>query len=512
MVWIRARAGLRDALSGSIVPMVGTQVGSYRVVSKIGEGGMGSVYVAEHLLLKRKVAVKVLLKDLTSDASIKRRFMNEARATSQIVHPGIVRIWDFGEHTDGTTYILMELLEGETLRDRIARKGRFPLDQALALVKQIAGALGAAHAQRVVHRDLKPENIFLVAEPSAPFGIQPKILDFGIAKILDPGVDAPQTRAGSIIGTPLYMSPEQCLATPGIDHRADLYALGGIFHLLLCGRPPFDKSNFGDLLAAHLHQPPPRPSETVKELPPWIDEVVLRLLAKVREERFQSTEELLDALIAGRETRRIAPDEATVIGSAAATAAQLAALTPAGGSKFPPVPKGVTMTPTPPPLTTPPPNSATTIDPATPPPSSGPTPRPVSDGEDMSATRAHSAEALAIPQPHKSRASIPILLAGAFVITIVLGLGGFYFLSRARHAEEAQATVAHFFIDSDPQGADVYRDGASVCVTPCRLEEKLHAGEAHWVVAKRGFSEEPLTLPADRDGHARVTLHPDKTQ
>src|SRR6478672_9445797 len=125
--------------------MVGTQLGSYRVVTKLGEGGMGAVYIAEHVLLKRKVAVKVLLKELTSDVSIKRRFMNEARATSQIVHPGIVRIWDFGEHTDGTSYILMELLEGETLRDRIAKRGRYQLDQALALIKQISEALGAAH-------------------------------------------------------------------------------------------------------------------------------------------------------------------------------------------------------------------------------------------------------------------------------------------------------------------------------------------------------------------------------
>jgi eukaryotic-like serine/threonine-protein kinase len=493
--------------------MLGTQLGGYRVLSKLGEGGMGSVYVAEHLLLKRKVAVKVLLKELTNDASITRRFMNEARATSQIVHPGIVRIWDFGTHTDGTAYILMELLEGETLRERIVKRGRLPLDQALAMVRQIAEALGAAHAQRVVHRDLKPENIFLVADPAAPFGLQPKILDFGIAKILDPSVDAPQTRAGSIIGTPLYMSPEQCLATPGIDHRADLYALGGIFYLLLCGRPPFDKSNFGDLLAAHLHEPPPRPSAKVSTLPPWIDEVVLRLLAKVREERFQSTEEFLDALVAGRESRRLAPEAPTVIGSAAATAAQLAALAPPGAASTP-TPRGGGLTPTPPPLTTPAPGAAaTTVDPATPPPSSGATPRPASDGGDLSATRAHSAEALAIPQPHKSRASIPFLLAGAFACTIVLGLGGFYLVSRAHRAnEEAQPTVAHFFIDSEPQGADVYRDGASVCVTPCRLEEKPHPGEQQWVVAKQGYSEEQLTLPADRDGHARVTLRADKTQ
>jgi serine/threonine protein kinase len=317
--------------------MVGTQLGSYRVLSKLGEGGMGAVYVAEHLLLKRKVAVKVLLKELTSDASIKRRFMNEARATSQIVHPGIVRMWDFGEHSDGTTYILMELLEGETLRERIAKRGRLSVDHALALVKQIAEALGAAHAHRIVHRDLKPENIFLVADPAAPFGIQPKILDFGIAKILDPSMDAPQTRAGSIIGTPMYMSPEQCMAAPEIDHRADLYALGAIFFLLLCGRPPFDKGTFADLMAAHLHQPPPRPSSMVPTLPPWIDDLVLRLLAKAREQRVQSIEEFLDALQAGRESRRVSSEAATVIGTASATAAQLAHLTPPRGAKAPPV-------------------------------------------------------------------------------------------------------------------------------------------------------------------------------
>ncbi len=490
------------------IRMVGTQLGSYRVLSKLGEGGMGSVYVAEHLLLKRKVAVKVLLKELTSDASITRRFMNEARATSQIVHPGIVRIWDFGEHTDGTTYILMELLEGETLRERISKRGRFPVDQALALARALAEALGAAHAQRVVHRDLKPENIFLVADAAAPFGLQPKILDFGIAKILDPSVDAPQTRAGSIIGTPLYMSPEQCLATPGIDHRADLYALGGIFYLLLTGRPPFEKSNFGDLLAAHLNQPPPRPSTLVPSLPTWIDDVVVRLLAKVREERFQSTEELLDALLAGRESRRIAPDEATVITTAAATAAQLAALAPPAAST--PAPRRGGLTPTPPPLITPPPGSATTVDPATPPPSSGATPAPTYVGDDVSATRAHSAEELAIPQPHKSRTSVPILLAGAFAVTIVLGLGGFYLLSHARRASDEPA-AAHFVIESDPEGAHVDRDGASVCVTPCRLEDKARAGEQRWVVAKEGFGEVQLALPADRDGHARVTLHPSKT-
>jgi len=419
-----------------------------------------------------------------------------------------VRIWDCGEHSDGTSYILMELLEGETLRERIAKRGRYQLDQALALIKQIAEALGAAHAHRIVHRDLKPENIFLVADPAAPFGVQPKILDFGIAKILDPGIDAPQTRAGSIIGTPLYMSPEQCMAAPEIDHRADLYALGGIFYLLLCGRPPFAKGHFADLLSAHLNQPPPRPSATVPTLPPWVDEIVLKLLAKQREERFQSTEEFVEALLAARESRRVSSEAPTMIGTAASTAAQLAALTPARGTPAP-TPRGGGLTPTPPPLITPAPgDAATTIDPATPPPSA--TPAPTSGGDDLSRTRAHSAEELAMPQPHKSGASIPVLLAGAFIGTIALGLGGFYLFSRAHRRDEAPPAAVHFFIDSDPSSAEVYVDGKQVCVTPCSLDEKPHAGEQHWVVAKEGYSEESLALPADRDGHGRVTLKADK--
>jgi len=489
--------------------MLGTQIGSYRVVSKIGEGGMGSVWVAEHELLKRKVAVKVLLKELTSDASIKRRFMNEARATSQIVHPGIVRIWDFGEHTDGTAYMLMELLEGETLRERIARRGRYDLDHALALLRQIAEALGAAHAQKVVHRDLKPENIFLVADAAAPFGVQPKILDFGIAKLLDPSMDAPQTRAGSIIGTPLYMSPEQCMARPDIDHRADLYSLGGILFLLLCGRPPFGKGDFGQMLNAHVNEPPPRPSSVVPSLPPWIDEVVLRLLAKEREQRFQSTDELLDAIRAGQQSRRIAPEAPTVISSNAGAAAHV---TPPHGAKAPPLHGAALMTPTPPPLVTPPPEaSATTVDPNTPPPG-GATPAPTSAGDDLSRTRAHSAEELAMPQLQRSKASIPILLAAAFIGTIVLGLGGFFLVMRAHRGEEGPPAGVHIFIDSSPQGADVYDDGKSICVTPCSLDEKPHAGEHHWVVAKPGYNEVQLMLPADHDGHARVTLERDKSQ
>jgi serine/threonine protein kinase len=533
--------------------MLGTDIGSYRVLSKIGEGGMGSVYVAQHQLLGRKAAIKVLLKELSTDPSIVQRFINEARATSQIVHPGVVRIYDFGQLPDGSTYMLMELLQGETLRERVKRRGKVPLDQALALVRQIAEALGAAHQHRVVHRDLKPENIFIVADTTVPLGVQAKILDFGIAKLLDPSVGAPQTRAGSIIGTPQYMSPEQCRAAPNIDHRADLYACGGIFFFLLCARPPFTAANVGELLAAHINTPPTAPSSLVAGIPPWVDAVVLRLLAKKPEERFQSTAELLAALDAGMavpaSAHPAASDEATVIGTHAA--AQLALLKPppavltpppARGHATPtppplvtPTPSGRTpsgLTPSKPPLLTPPPPSLTPPQPPlvtpTPPPlvtppggttaPTPPTPAPLGDtpdARDGSATLARTAMEIPslIPQPHRSGVSTPVLLGGAFVLTIVVGLGGFYLLARHRAPPPEEAprpTTVTFTLDSDPAGAEVYSDGVQVCVTPCRLERPPRPGQVTWTVAKEGYDEQPLTLATDRDGQGRVTLRPQK--
>src|SRR5712691_8581618 len=144
--------------------MVGQEIGSYTLTSKIGEGGMGVVYVAEHKMLRRKAAVKLLLKELTEDENIVKRFINEAKATSQIEHPGIVRIYDFGKMPDGTTYIVMEFLDGETLLARVRKERRLPVAKAVSIVRQMADALSAAHALQVVHRDLKPENVFLIKD------------------------------------------------------------------------------------------------------------------------------------------------------------------------------------------------------------------------------------------------------------------------------------------------------------------------------------------------------------
>ncbi len=276
--------------------MIGETLSGYRVVEQIGDGGMGIVYAAEHTLIGKRAAVKVLLPEFTQDQAIVRRFFNEAKAASRVHHPGIVEIYDFGHHNDGSAFIIMELLRGETLSQRL-RRG--PLDPVAAtrIITHIAGALGAAHSAGIVHRDLKPDNIFLVPDSDIAGGERAKVLDFGIAKLLgDRSADDLKTRTGAVMGTPRYMSPEQCKGAGEVDHRADLYSLGCIAYHMLSGRPPFIERGVGDLLVAHMMRPPAPLSSLVPNLPPTLDAAVMCLLAKPPEHRFATAEALLAAL------------------------------------------------------------------------------------------------------------------------------------------------------------------------------------------------------------------------
>jgi len=264
--------------------MVGSTLGSYTIVERIGAGGMGEVYLAKHRRIERQAAIKLLLPALSRDPDIVNRFFNEARATSLITHPGIVQIFDCDVFED-RAYIVMEYLQGANLSDALARRGPFDLGLAAWIIGQLAGALAAAHAKGIVHRDLKPENVFLAQDPMRPGTTVVKILDFGIAKLSDRSSPASHTRTGSILGTPTYMSPEQCRGISSVDHRADIYALGGILFELLTGRPPFVKDAPGDLLIAHVSEPPPWPSSLARAVPPEMDRLVLRMLAKSPEDR-----------------------------------------------------------------------------------------------------------------------------------------------------------------------------------------------------------------------------------
>jgi serine/threonine protein kinase len=272
--------------------MLDVRVGSYRITEHLARGGMGEVYLARHEIMDREAAVKLLHPELTDKRDVVDRFLNEARAAASIRHPGIVEIFDVG-HVDGRAYIVMEYLRGELLASRLART-RIDLDKALLLTRQIAGALGAAHACGIIHRDLKPENIFIVPDPDVVGGERTKILDFGIAKLLE-SQGVVHTVQGAMFGTPTYMAPEQCQDAAQVDRRADLYSLGCIMYELLTGAPPFGRGGM-ELVAAHLRDQPPPLRVRAPRVSPALESIVMGLLAKDPDERFQTCEALIRAL------------------------------------------------------------------------------------------------------------------------------------------------------------------------------------------------------------------------
>ena len=266
--------------------------GRYRVESVLGEGGMGVVYLVTHAALGKRMALKVLHGDGARDETTVARFVQEAQASSAIGHPNIVDVIDFGRLADGAAYFVMELLEGESLTDRVKR-GAIPLEQTISIAEQIASALAAAHARGIVHRDLKPDNVQLVRRGAEEVV---KVLDFGIAKV--GGASSKLTKTGMIFGTPHYMSPEQA-AGQSVDARADVYALGVILFEMATGTVPFDGDTFMGILSKHMFEPPPRPTNVLASTHP-LEPVILRALAKKPEDRYPS----MDALLADLRTVR----------------------------------------------------------------------------------------------------------------------------------------------------------------------------------------------------------------
>jgi serine/threonine-protein kinase len=258
--------------------LVGEILGSYRIISQLGAGAMGEVYLAEHRHLKRKAALKLLARSLVGRPELLERFFMEARATSAIAHPGIVQIFDCEVDAEGRPYIVMEYLSGETLAAHLARTGPFPPVTAARLAQAMASALGAAHAKGIVHRDFKPENVFVDVDASESV----KLVDFGIAKLAGElrAEQVHQTLTGSLMGTPLYMSPEQCRDSGKIDFRTDLYSLGCVLFEMLTGQPPFAHEALGDLLVAHLTQLPRDVRALNPAVPPLLAELCASLLQK----------------------------------------------------------------------------------------------------------------------------------------------------------------------------------------------------------------------------------------
>jgi serine/threonine protein kinase len=268
----------------------------YRIDERISEGGMGTVYRATHVLMDKRVAIKVLHPSLAADDKIVARFSREARAASRISHPHALNVTDFGESEAGVVFLVMEYLDGKTLKEVIQADGPMPLPRVVEIINQVAGALDSAHKEGVVHRDLKSDNIMLIEAPNGSDWA--KVLDFGIAKIKEPvgGTDPALTAPNLIIGTPQYMSPEQCSQASEIDSRSDIYSLGIIIYEMLTGHVPFTGDSPTAIMMKQLQEPPPSVMEERDDLPPQVGMVITSALAKRPEDRFQSAGELSEAL------------------------------------------------------------------------------------------------------------------------------------------------------------------------------------------------------------------------
>jgi serine/threonine-protein kinase len=442
---------------------------------------MGVVYAAEHLLLGRRAAIKFLHPEVTSHPQMVERFFTEARAASAIKHPGIVEVYDFGYH-EGVAFLVMEHLQGESLLERLRRHRRLPLTEAIPIAIQIASALDAAHAAGVIHRDLKPDNVFLVQttgtdltrSSDALSSERVCILDFGVAKLLrgDGGWSATATATDVVVGTPTFMSPEQCRGGGQVDGRSDLYSLGCILYGMLCGRPPFIGEGGGDVLAQQILVPPQPPSVFAIDTPLAIETVVMRLLEKDPARRYQSAPDLVHVL-------RDALAECTIGGPAGLTAT---ATPPPRAATAPPVaPMVASLTPLAPSL------EPSTLEPAPP------------------------------PQP-PSRAPLvwaTIGVVAALALAIPLFTGGDDAPDPAPVAAIAQPASAppassqvELIIESVPPGADVLRapDGQRLGRTPYRIRRPPQDGYAQFELRLGGYESETISLRTDVGVETQVVL------
>ncbi|MCP4444366.1 MAG: protein kinase [Myxococcales bacterium] len=273
--------------------VAGTIVGEYEIVQQIGVGGMGVVYLAIHPVIGKKVAIKVLRPEVAADEDLVNRFVTEARSVNSIDHQNIIDVFAFGRLDDGRHYYVMEYLKGLSLEDLLEERGRLSLTEAVPILRQVADAVDAAHERHIIHRDLKPDNIFLVPRRSGRFRVV--VLDFGIAKL---NFGPHTTATGMVMGTPLYMSPEQCIGK-NLDHRTDVYAMGTICYRTLAGRLPFDGESVQVVMYQQISSLPPAPSNYGSH--PATDAILLRALDKDPAERYESLNEMIAdlATIAG---------------------------------------------------------------------------------------------------------------------------------------------------------------------------------------------------------------------
>ncbi|HEY3355664.1 MAG TPA: serine/threonine-protein kinase [Polyangia bacterium] len=480
-------------------PYLGSVIAErYRLERKLGEGGMGVVYLARHIVLEKPVAIKILAEDLARRPDLVQRFLHEAKAASRIHQENIVDITDFGQTPSGTVFFAMELLEGRDLATLIRREvGAVAWPRAKPILVQICRALAAAHQKGIIHRDMKPENVFLIEREGTSDFV--KVLDFGIAKMTGMEEQAGNrlTRTGMIFGTPEYMSPEQAQGTHP-DHRVDVYAVGVIMYEMLTGNVPFRADTFMGVLTKHMFTAPVPPSLARPEagITPDLDAIVMRALEKDRTRRFQTMAELGQAIAA------TAGGAAIAFGSAGATAAAL----PGGESgalRLPAVAPGG-------------PESTAVI--------GGPRVAPL-------AATALVAPAPAPVAPARSRAGLWI---GLVTAALVLGGGAAVYLLALRPAGVAPAAppkvevaappgpgpvvgaapadagprAVELTIRSRPPGAEVFRGPERLGLTPAKLSLPAGREEVVLSIRKTGFEERTLRLTPDREREFELDLTP----
>ena len=461
--------------------MIGENVGNFRITQLLGGGGMGTVYLAEHPGLGRRAAIKILHPQLAADPEIVQRFFNEARAANAAGHRGIVEVLDFGTLASGAPYIVMELLAGESLAARLQRVGRLSVAESVDVADQVADAVGAAHRKGIVHRDLKPDNLFLAADPERPDHPVVKVLDFGVAKLQQPpaGGGDLRTRTGIMMGTPQYMSPEQCRDARDVDHRADIYSLGVVLHEMLAGAPPFASSSWGELVYLHIGVAPPPLRACGVDVPVLLEAIVLQALTKDPGARFASMEDLRAAL---RAIGPGAPVRTLVLPEGAPEVSMPAAAAPA---------------------------IATAVMPES---------RPRRRGTTLSDT---ASEMEAQGRPAAGRRSRWLMTAGAATTLLaVLAVGVVLRVQRRVPRVASSATVAApvtarpdpapitVEIVTEPVGVSVVRarDGQRLGTTPLRLSWPRAAGVEPLDLQMEGYRSERVMVPLDRGIAARLHL------
>ena len=454
--------------------MIGQLVGHYKVVRKIGDGGMGSVFEAVHEGIGRHVAIKVLRPQYSKDSLIVTRFFNEARAVNIVTHPGIVGSFDYGQLPDGTAYIVMEYCDGESLSARIKRtRGPFGPD-ALRIGRQIAAALAAAHGKGIVHRDLKPDNVIIVADAEAPGGERAKVLDFGIAKIIGdqgPGAANGLTQMGAVMGTPRYMSPEQCKGSGNVDGKTDVYALGVLMFIMLTGKLPFDAEGTGALMAMHIYQPPPTLSEYEPTVSPVAEALVLSMLAKSPTERPTMLE------IVGQLER---------IGVFATAALPVVHRASLSHPHLTPVP------------------GAMTVEPSGPMSTSRPSLAGVGQAQDPTSIKSSTTRLKRLVIP----VAMATVLSGIGIVAVLRPWGGDPEHPRLHNGTEASARKVVWEVKSTPPGVDVVRvsDGAVLGKTPWRKEEPAGMGTVGITLRHSGYMDRQVLLDRTKDVREEIQL------